>query len=122
MISSTPEAPPDKQQTVTSFAALGETLLVLDARQPGVQVPAHLRGERELRLKFSYRYDTGGLVIDERGVRQALHFNGPNGGVHVCFVPWSAVIAAVCVSKSLGCGWDRPAEPKPRPSHLRLVN
>jgi stringent starvation protein B len=119
MTPSTPEAPPDKQQTVTAFAALGETLLVLDPRQHGVKVPEHLRGERELRLKFSYRYDTGGLVIDERGVRQSLKF-GPE--VFACFVPWSAVIAAVCGPTSLGCGWDRPAEPKPRPAHLRLVN
>lgn len=110
---------PDKKQTVTEFASVGEVLLILDARQPGVLVPESLRGERELRLKFSYRYDTGGLTIDERGVRQCLRFGGE---VAACVVPWAALIAAVSMPTALGCGWDAPPEPKPRPSHLRLLN
>jgi hypothetical protein len=110
---------PDKKRTVTEVAAVGEVLLILDARQPGVLVPERLRDARELRLKFSYNYDTGGLTIDERGVRQCLQFGGE---VAVCVVPWAALIAAVSMTTKLGCGWDAPPEPRPRPSHLRLLN
>lgn len=138
---------PDKRETVVEFTRHGETMLILDPRQPGVQVPEHLRGERELRLKVSYRYNTGALLISDEGVRQTLSFNGE---LFACSIPWASLIAAWCIPTGTACGWDRPPEPaqlvavkarmklvsggradepeieaepaKPRPAHLRLLH
>ncbi len=62
--------------------------IILDARQVGVVVPAHLKGEHRLVLNLSYLYRNVNLQIDDWGVRAVLSFDGSD---FATCVPWSAI-------------------------------
>jgi stringent starvation protein B len=81
---------PDKKERLLAALDQGMVMIHLDARRPGVLVPAQLRGEMHLRLNLSYRFDPPDLTVGEWGVRCTLSFSGSRFTVAV---PWSALFA-----------------------------
>src|SRR5687767_13463019 len=81
---------PEKKERLLAALDKGMTMVHLDARRPGVIVPAHLQQESHLLLNLSYRFDPPDLTIGEWGVRSTLTFSGSRFTVAV---PWSALYA-----------------------------
>lgn len=79
-----------KRRQMLSALEKGMVMVHLDARRPGVLVPANLRGEPHLRLNLSYRFDPPDLSVGEWGVRSTLSFSGSRFTVAI---PWSALFA-----------------------------
>jgi stringent starvation protein B len=91
---SAPERP-SKQDAFLALLREGWTSLHLDARRPGVIVPAHLRGEAHLVLQYGHDLPISipDLEVDDYGVRATLSFSrSPN----LTVVPWSAVYVVAC--------------------------
>jgi stringent starvation protein B len=81
----------DKKTVLEQYLETGMTLIVLDARVPGVDVPDHLRQDFQLRLNLSYKFDHP-MTLSQWGVVATLTF----GGVpYTCRIPWIAVFAMV---------------------------
>lgn len=98
----------DKKERLLAALDQGMVMIHLDARRPGVLVPASLRGEAHLRLNLSYRFDPPDLTVGEWGVRCTLSFSGSRFTVAV---PWSALFAiASHVTKEF---WMYPEEMPP---------
>jgi stringent starvation protein B len=100
---------PEKKAQLLEALDKGMVMIHLDARRPGVLVPASLRTEAHLRLNLSYRFEPPDLTVGEWGVRCTLSFSGSRFKVAV---PWSALFAITShVSKE---SWaypdDLPAE------------
>jgi len=87
---------PSKQEAFLKFLRGGWTSLHLDARRPGVLVPAHLRREAHLVLQYGHDLPIPipDLEVDEDGVRATLSFSKTPQRT---FVPWEAVYVVVCV-------------------------
>jgi stringent starvation protein B len=86
---------PSKHKVFVDLLRKGRPSLYLDARRPGVIVPAHLRGEPHLVLQYGYDLPIPipDLEVDEHGVRATLSFSkSPQRTV----VPWSAVYVVAC--------------------------
>lgn len=81
---------PEKKSRLLESLDKGMTMVHVDARRPGVLVPAHLKGELHLMLNVSYRFDPPDLTVNDWGVRQTLTFQGKRFNVAV---PWSALYA-----------------------------
>lgn len=81
---------PDKKERLLAALDQGMVMIHLDARRPGVLVPAQMRGEHHLRLNLSYRFDPPDLSVGDWGVRSTLSFSGSRFTVAV---PWSALFA-----------------------------
>jgi stringent starvation protein B len=81
---------PEKKARLLAALDKGMVMIHLDARRPGVIVPASLRGEAHLRLNLSYRFDPPDLTVGEWGIRCTLSFSGSRFTVAV---PWSALFA-----------------------------
>jgi stringent starvation protein B len=91
---SAPERP-SKQDAFLALLREGWTSLHLDARRPGVIVPAHLRGEAHLVLQYGHDLPISipDLEVDDYGVRATLSFSrSPN----LTVIPWSAVYVVAC--------------------------
>src|SRR5215475_1611846 len=86
---------PSKQQAFLALLREGWTSLYLDARRPGVIVPAHLRGEAHLVLQYGHDLliPIPDLEVDDYGVRATLSFSRTP---HLTVVPWSAVYVIAC--------------------------
>jgi stringent starvation protein B len=80
----------DKKERLLAALDQGMVMIHLDARRPGVAVPAHLKNEAHLRLNLSYRFDPPDLSVGDWGVRCTLSFGGSRAKVAV---PWSALFA-----------------------------
>lgn len=80
----------DKKARLLEALERGMVMIHLDARRPGVRVPAHLQDESHLRLNLSYRFDPPDLTVSDWGVRSSLSFSGSRFQVAV---PWSALFA-----------------------------
>jgi stringent starvation protein B len=91
---SAPERP-SKQDAFLALLREGWTSLHLDARRPGVIVPAHLRGEAHLVLQYGHDLPISipDLEVDEYGVRATLSFSRTP---QLTVVPWSAVYVVAC--------------------------
>lgn len=76
----------------------GPAMLHLDARRPGVLVPAQFREDFQLRLNVSWRFDPPDLSINDWGVRETLSFSRTPYKVAV---PWSAIYAITGVVPSV---------------------
>lgn len=120
-----------------------EACVHLDARQPGVSLPARLLDQAHLRLDYSYGFSPPipDLSVDDEGISATLSFGRQPFRT---FVPWSAVFV-IADFEGKGAVWHAdipadlraadsgpvtlpPPEPakaeppkKPRPSHLKLV-
>jgi stringent starvation protein B len=81
---------PEKKEKLLAALDRGMVMIHLDARRPGVAVPAQFRDEAHLRLNLSYRFDPPDLSVSEWGVRSTLSFGGSRFTVAV---PWSALFA-----------------------------
>jgi stringent starvation protein B len=82
--------PQDKQRDLNELIAQGVVMLHLDARRPGVKLPADFRTDMQLRLNFNHTKGKGDLTVDWWGVRETLRFKGvwtPTA------IPWSAIYA-----------------------------
>jgi stringent starvation protein B len=86
---------PSKQDAFLALLREGLTSLHLDARRPGVIVPAHLRGEAHLVLQYGHDLPISipDLEIDDYGVRATLSFARTP---QLTVVPWSAVYVVAC--------------------------
>jgi stringent starvation protein B len=80
----------EKKDRLLAALERGMVMVHLDARRPGVIVPAELRCESHLRLHLSYRFDPFDLSVGEWGMRSTLSFSGKQFTVAV---PWSALFA-----------------------------
>lgn len=79
-----------KRQLVEALLDKGMTLVALDGRAAGIDLPDHLRGDPQVRLNLSYRFGLP-IELDDDGVRATLTF----GGVpHDCVIPWPAIYLA----------------------------
>lgn len=87
---------PSKQDVFLALLREGWTSLHLDARRPGVKVPAHLRGEAHLVLQYGHDLPIPipDLEADEYGVRATLSFAKTP---HQTVVPWEAVYVVACI-------------------------
>jgi stringent starvation protein B len=86
---------PSKQDAFLALLREGWTSLHLDARRPGVIVPAHLRGEAHLVLQYGHDLPISipDLEVDDYGVRATLSFSR---SPQLTVVPWSAVYVVAC--------------------------
>lgn len=83
--------PTGKRELLESLLEKGMVMVVLDARRPGVSVPAHLARDPQLRLNLSWRF--GFLMeLDAWGVKATLTFGG---SPFTCRLPWTAIYAMV---------------------------
>lgn len=80
----------EKKENLLNALDKGMAQIHLDARRPGVIVPTQHRGNHQLVLNLSYRFDPPDLTVSEWGVRETLSFGGQRFTVGV---PWSAVYA-----------------------------
>ena len=78
----------EKREAFLAFLENGLTMLHLDARSPGVDVPVRLRSELHLRLNFSYKFNLSTFIIGEDAVEASLSFDG---SPYRCRIPWAAV-------------------------------
>jgi stringent starvation protein B len=103
--------PPRPSKQEAFLALLGEswTSLHLDARRPGVIVPAHLRGEAHLVLQYGHDFPIPipDLEVDEYGVRATLSFAKTP---HLTVVPWSAVYIISCEGRGVVYQEDVPED------------
>lgn len=131
---------PPKREVVSRLLGDGPILVHLDARRPGVAVPAGLASDPRLVLRFGYGLTPAiaDLDIGEEALTGTLSF----GGVpHRCVLPWTSVYAVVSEADQRGMVWPddvppeamtAPDEPAPadeapartrrgRATHLKLV-
>jgi stringent starvation protein B len=133
--------PPSKKEMLTSLLAEGMTMLHLDARAHGVDVPAAHQGNPHLRLNLSPRFGRPLRVLEDR-VEAELTFGGR---AHACVVPLAAVFGMSSHQTGKTLLWpedippevlkdlEEPPPPAPvkprlsrpavrkRPSHLKLA-
>lgn len=130
-------ARPSKRAVADALLGRGPILVHIDARRPGVAVPARFAGEAKLVLRFGYGLNPPipDLTVDDDGISGTLVFGGVPFG---CVLPWSAVFALILDGEARGMVWpeDAPDEPEVvpdpepddepdpprRPTHLRLVD
>lgn len=74
----------------TRMVDAGLVLVTIDARAPGVSVPAKFRGMLQLNLSFSHRFHIADFEYDDLGIRATLSFDT---GDHKCIAPWSSIYA-----------------------------
>jgi stringent starvation protein B len=80
--------PREKRTRLEEALGRGIGQLHLDARSPGVLVPAHLRHRFDLVLNVSHRFDPPDLAVNDWGVRQTLSFAGSRFQVAI---PWQSI-------------------------------
>ena len=80
-----------KKNVLEQLLDQGMVLVALDARVAGVDVPAHLGKDPQLRLNLSYRFGLP-MEVDEWGVAATLTFAGVP---YNCRFPWAAIFLMV---------------------------
>ena len=110
---------PPKREVVNRLLGDGPILIHLDARRPGVSVPAALASDPRLVLRFGYGLTPAiaDLDIGDEGLAGTLSF----GGVpHRCVLPWPAVYAVVSETDQRGMVWpdDVPPEAMSAPDEV----
>ena len=86
---------PSKQQAFLALLREGWTSLHIDARRPGVIVPAAFRREAHLVLQYGHDLPIPipDLEVDEYGVRATLSFSR---NAQLTVIPWTAVYVVAC--------------------------
>jgi stringent starvation protein B len=79
--------PASKQELLESLLERGMVMVTLDARRPGVDVPAQFSSDPRLRLNLSWRFQLP-LEVNAWGVHAVLTFGGRP---HACKIPWNSV-------------------------------
>lgn len=80
----------EKQSKLEAMLEKGMAMIHLDARKPGVRLPAHLKTQAHLTLNLSYRFSPADLTLNIWGVRATLSFEGRP---FATAIPWSAIFA-----------------------------
>ncbi|MEM6730689.1 MAG: hypothetical protein AAF658_03995 [Myxococcota bacterium] len=80
-----------KQDLLRRLLEAGMVQVMLDARSGGVDVPTHLRGDYQLRLNLSYRFNNH-MEIDQDGVEATLTVKGEP---YTCRIPWHCLYMMV---------------------------
>lgn len=105
------DAKPSKRATIEQLLARGPVQVHLDARRADVTVPAYLRADSNLVLRFGYELSPpiNDLVVDDSGMSGTLTFKGKP--FH-CVLPWHTIFAALGEGDPSGTVWsgDVPAE------------
>lgn len=83
-----------KQDLLARLLEEGMVQVMLDARAGGVDVPTHLRGDYQLRLNLSYRFNNH-MELDHDGVEATLTFKGEP---YTCRIPWASLYMMVLTS------------------------
>lgn len=96
----------EKRAAVDAYLTQGEARIIVDARQPGVIVPEHLR-RQDLVLKISHRYSPPDLDTSERGITCTLSFDRRSFYVTI---PWLALYAVQGADGTV-TAWPIPDEP-----------
>lgn len=93
-----------KNEVVADMMAIRQVPIHLDARRPGVVVPAALRTERDLVLRIGRDLTPPipDLTVDDFGVTGTLAFAGKGFFVRV---PWAALFAVVIEGYGPGLTW-----------------
>ena len=85
----------------------GPILVRFDARKPGVVVPRHLAGSRDLGLNLWLPRGARDTFLDETGISETLSFDGARSKV---FVPWSTVTFVAPIDPvTCDVDWERAA-------------
>src|SRR5688572_12836700 len=82
-----PTVPPSKRDLLNALLEEGMTMIHLDARVEGVDVPGSFQADPHLRLNLSRRFGRPLLVHDDR-VEAELTFGGHP---HHCVIPFVAI-------------------------------
>jgi stringent starvation protein B len=100
---------PSKKETLLAYLARGVAMVHLDARRPGVSVPAQYAADAHLRLNLSYRYSIPDLEVGDLAVEATLSFGGRP--FH-CVLPWPAIFGITSNGTGDGQVWpeDLPVE------------
>ena len=83
-----PENQGSKREVFISMLEQGMTMLHLDTRVDGIDVPKAHADDPHLRLNFSYKFHLETFVIDDEAIRASLSFAGTP---YLCIIPWDAV-------------------------------
>src|SRR6516225_779969 len=78
----------EKKERLLAALDSGMVMVHLDARRPGVGVPAHLARMAHLHLNLSYNFPGRDLTVDGWGIRSTLSFSGQKFRVSI---PWTAL-------------------------------
>lgn len=102
---------PPKCDVVTRLLGDGPILIHLDARRPGVSVPASLANDPRLVLRFGYSLTPAiaDLDIGDEALSGTLSFGGV---LHRCVLPWPAVYAVVSETDQRGMVWPDDVPPE----------
>jgi len=95
-VSAGPLPPNEKRDALLRILDTGVAMVHLDARLPGVAVPAQYAGDYHLRLKFSWKYRIHDLDIGAEKVVGSLSFSGRSFRVEL---PWAAIFAITSESR-----------------------
>jgi stringent starvation protein B len=76
-----------KKQMISEALDRGMVQIRADARYPGVQVPPHLRGNRDTILNLSRRFGTD-LQLRDDGLYADLSFSGQ---IQKIILPWQSI-------------------------------
>lgn len=117
------QKPPSKAQLLNQLLDEGMTMIHLDARVEGVDVPDVFKNDTHLRLNLSWRFGRTMTVHDDKVVAE-LTFGGHP---HLCVIPFSAIFGMVSHATNRTLMWpeDIPPEvlaelekptPPPRPT------
>src|SRR5258705_9445376 len=100
---------PGKKQVLIAFLERGVAMVHLDARRPGVAVPAKHAQDAHLRLNLSYRYGILDFDIGDEQVQATLSFGGRP---FRCVLPWTAIFGITSTATPDGPVWpeDIPAD------------
>ena len=102
---------PPKREVVNRLLGDGPILVHLDARRPGVSVPAGLASDPRLVLRFGHGLTPAiaDLDIGDEALSGTLSF----GGVpHRCILPWPSVYAVVSETDQRGMVWPDDVPPE----------
>lgn len=83
-----------KQDLLTRLLDEGMVQVMIDARSEGVDVPAHLVNDHQLRLNLSYRFNNH-MALNASGIEATLTFKGEP---YTCQIPWASVYLMVLAS------------------------
>lgn len=93
--------PRNKQQAVEEMLSKGDTMICLDSRYPGVQVPDDHKGKEDLRLVLNLNFRHSISTFPE-GVQAELLF----GGVpFLCWIPYESLWAVYNPQTGEGYLW-----------------
>ena len=76
-----------KRKILEEQLDLGMVMVVIDARQKGVDVPIYLKEDSQLKLNLSKRFRHA-VNIDKKGVNAILNFKGQP---YRCVLPWKSI-------------------------------